>query len=161
LSKQLLVVVMGNFKSGKSTLLNALLEQDLLVTDVTPATAAVTQILYGENSRVVAHYGRSKVKEFAIGALARLSAEGDVEGERLRKGLKYVEVYCHSPILKDLILVDTPGLNAHNAAHTEATKSFMGRADAVLWILNYSQAVLQTKSLSWPVCLRVVGRSLL
>lgn len=50
------VTVIGNFKSGKSTLINALLGQEILPANALPTTAVITEIKYGEKPKAVLHF---------------------------------------------------------------------------------------------------------
>jgi predicted GTPase len=134
------LVVMGQFKTGKSTFINALLGEDVLVSDVTPATAAVTLLRYGDRPTLRVHYQGGEERKLPIGDLGVISAESDRRGEQLRQGLKYVEVQLPNKLLKEFNIVDTPGINSDNDLHTAATREFTSRADAVLWLFSYSQA---------------------
>ncbi|WP_336765600.1 right-handed parallel beta-helix repeat-containing protein [Paenibacillus sp. USHLN196] len=138
--KPLLVVVMGQFKSGKSSFINTLLGQEALRVDVTPATAAVTMLVYGETSKFIGHMRDGREEIFPLERLHLLSAEGDEEGVRLRSQLSYLEVRLPIEMLKRITIVDTPGLNSDNPLHTEATEFFMERADQVIWMFSYAQA---------------------
>jgi len=141
----LLVVVMGEFKTGKSTFINALLGEDCLKSDVTPATAVVTMLKYGETSDLIAHFRDGREERYSMDKLDLLSAEGDLEGEELRSKISYLELYLSNPILKEITIVDTPGLNADKPLHSAATKEFIHRADLVLWIFSYAQAASKTE----------------
>ncbi len=138
--KPLLLVVMGQFKTGKSSFINALIGADVLKVDVTPATAAVTMLVYGDKHEVIGHMTDGSQESFPPERLHALSAEGDAEGERLRSVLNYLEVRLPADVLKKVAIVDTPGLNADNPLHTQATEFFMDRADQVLWVFPYAQA---------------------
>ena len=98
-----LLVVAGEFNSGKSSLLNALLGKELLREGVTPTTDKIQLIAYGEESR-------SKVLEPGLIAL-----------------------YLPHPLLKDVHLVDTPGTNAVLKNHQVLTERFLPRADLILF----------------------------
>ena len=141
----LTVVIMGEFKTGKSTFINTLLGEDCLKSDVTPATAVVTKLKYGDKKTLVAHFSDESYREYPIEMLDVLSAEGDPEGKKLRSQIRYLELSMPNPILKNLILVDTPGLNADNPLHTIATREFMNRADLVLWVFSYAKAGSRTE----------------
>ena len=61
-------------------------------------------------------------------------------GAAIRRDLSHLEVRLSSSLLKRITLIDTPGLNSTNALHTEATTSFVRRADAIIWLLASGQA---------------------
>jgi len=98
-----LLVVAGEFNSGKSSLLNALLGRELLREGVTPTTDRIQWIAYGEEP-----------------------------GSRaLEPGL--VVLQLPHPLLKDVHLVDTPGTNAVIEHHQILTERFLPRADLILF----------------------------
>ncbi|WP_457632867.1 dynamin family protein [Oceanithermus desulfurans] len=101
-----LLVVAGEFNSGKSSLLNALLGRELLREGVTPTTDRIQWIAYGEEP-----------------------------GSRaLEPGL--VVLRLPHPLLKDVHLVDTPGTNAVIEHHQILTERFLPRADLILFITS-------------------------
>ena len=140
LTKPMLVVVMGQFNTGKSTFINCLLKERRLVSDVRPATAAVTALSYGAAPKLIVHKTDGSEAAFPIAALAEVSAEGNDRGRKIREDLSYLEVQLPAELLKSLTLIDTPGLNSTNVLHTKATSDFSRRADMVIWLLAAGQA---------------------
>src|SRR5271165_4842815 len=57
------VLVLGEFKRGKSTLINALLGEPILPANVTPTTAVLTVVKYGEERRAIVHYYAGSVRQ--------------------------------------------------------------------------------------------------
>ncbi|WP_284639571.1 right-handed parallel beta-helix repeat-containing protein [Paenibacillus silviterrae] len=148
-AKPLLLVIMGQFKTGKSSFINQLLGmEDCLKVEVTPATAAVTMLSYGEQPEVVAHLLDRTEQRFPYESLHSLSAEGDAEGARLRSELDYLEVRLPVELLKKVTIVDTPGLNSDIQHHTKATEYFIDRADQVLWLFSYGHAATKMEILT-------------
>lgn len=98
-----LLVVAGEFNSGKSSLLNALLGRELLREGVTPTTDRIQWIAYADEPG-------SKV---------------------LEPGL--IVLYLPHPLLRDVHLVDTPGTNAVIEHHQILTERFLPRADLILF----------------------------
>lgn len=143
--RPLLVTVMGEFKTGKSTFLNTLLGKEILKSDVTPATAVVTMLSYGEEESITAHFDDGTFKSYAPSELAGLTAEGNEEKKKIRNRIRYVEVKTPIELLKKITLVDTPGLNVDNSLHIEATKNFMYEADYVLWLFAYGKVASKTE----------------
>ena len=106
LDELFMLVVVGEFNSGKSAFINALLGEDVLQEGVTPTTATVNLLRYGETST-----------ERPL---------GDMLTERTYP----------APFLREITVVDTPGTNAIIRRHEELTRTFVPRSDLVLFITS-------------------------
>lgn len=137
----LLIMVMGEFSSGKSTFINAILGQEVTVIGATPTTAVITKICYGDRDETIVHFKDGHIKQYEPRNFMRLTAEtaADDEARRLREEMDYVEKRLNLSILKDVSIIDSPGLGAITAGHEQTTKRFMGNADAVVWLMNVQQ----------------------
>lgn len=129
------ILVCGEFKRGKSSLINALLEQPgLCSVDIDIATSTVSLIRYGEQSRVTRYYGAVGGAESEEIAFEKLSsyATGD---EKDDTWLLEVELPCN--ILKDgLVFIDTPGVGGLDPRHSFLTSYFLPKADISLFIVD-------------------------
>jgi hypothetical protein len=132
------VLVAGEFKKGKSALVNALLGVPVCGTDAVAFTAVPTIIRYGAapSAEVVLDSGQRRRIDPA--AAARYATEGTV-GEEAR--LEAVEVELPRELLRGgLVLIDTPGIGGGFAAAAAAsTMRAMSLADAVLVVSDASQ----------------------
>lgn len=128
------VACLGQFKRGKSTLINALVGDAVLPTGVAPVTSAVTVVRYGER-RCRVRFGPSDWREVPVQDLRLYVSEADNPDNA--KGVTAVEVFCPSPLLdKGLCLVDTPGIGSVFASNTEETRSFVPQIDAAVVVLG-------------------------
>lgn len=132
----LLVLVMGEFSTGKSTFINTLLGAEVLTTAQIPTTAVVSLLSYGEKPAVKLHHQDGNVTEYDFAKLDEITAEGDEDKQALRDNLDYVEIQYPNELLKQIHIVDTPGLNAHREKHTANTVNFQEKADVVLWMFK-------------------------
>jgi hypothetical protein len=129
------VAVLGQFKRGKSTLINALAGLELLPTGVAPVTSVVTVVRHGTRRTARARYRDGSVEELATGALGSVVSEAENPGNR--KGVVAVEVEVVSPLLQHgLSLADTPGLGSINAANTAETRQFLPHVDAAMLVVG-------------------------
>lgn len=134
------VVVGGEFKHGKSTLLNALVERPgLFPVDVDVATNVVSTLAWGPRERARVHLGDPASADGAGRHteidLADLGAYVTEQGNpRNHKRVRLVEVRAPVPRLESgLVLVDTPGVGSVNPEHTAATRAFLDRADGLVF----------------------------
>lgn len=131
------VVVLGEFKRGKSTFVNALLGTPLLPMNILPETATVNAIMYSENPQLSVVYmdGRQEAGEPTYEFLQNFSAQKNNE-ERLNK-IKYIKIGYPLDILKNrIVLVDTPGVSDLNQQRCDITYRFLPKANAVLFLLD-------------------------
>lgn len=131
------VVVLGEFKRGKSTFVNALLGTPLLPMNILPETATINAIMYSEKPLLSIVYmdGRQEEGEPTYEFLQNFSARENNE-ERLNK-IKYIKIGYPLDILKRrIVLVDTPGVSDLNQQRCDITYRFLPKANAVLFLLD-------------------------
>jgi hypothetical protein len=129
------VSCLGQFKRGKSTLLNALVGQPVLPVGVVPVTSVVTILHYGDRPAATVRFSDGKTESVAVDAIAMFIDER--QNPENRRHAAVVDVALPSSILRDgLCLVDTPGLGSVHAANTEATRAFVPRTDVALVVVG-------------------------
>jgi hypothetical protein len=120
------VACVGQFKRGKSTLLNALVGQPVLPVGVVPVTAVVTVVRHGERPSARVRFAAGGWQEIATSDLYRYVTEE--QNPENRKGVAAVEVFVPSELLASgMCLVDTPGIGSVFAGNTQATRAFSNR----------------------------------
>jgi len=137
LDRPLLVTVMGEFNSGKSTFVNALLGEEVAPMGITPTTATINILRYGREraGRVLYRDGQSRM--VAWDNVPKLLRGLDpVEVSRIR----IVEVLYPLEVLQRVNVVDTPGLNSILPEHEAVAREFIAQADAVIWLFTVDQA---------------------
>ena len=140
-----MLLVAGEFNAGKSTFINALLGKEVLTSDIIPATAVVTKLTYGEEEEVIGHFVDGHSQHFRRSELEQLTAERGGDWESTRQRVSYIELKLPEKRLKNLTIVDSPGLNSGYKWHTSATIDFMNRADEVIWLFNYQNLGTQSE----------------
>jgi hypothetical protein len=134
------VCVVGEFKKGKSALINALLGAPVCPVDDDLATMAVTVVRYAAEPGAIVRRregGELTVEAIPADEAGRWVAEPD--GDDRRHGVEVVEVGLPNPFLeRGIALVDTPGVGGLNAAHAAATLAFLPSADALVFVTDAS-----------------------
>jgi GTP-binding protein EngB required for normal cell division len=118
------VAVLGQFKSGKSSLLNALLDADIFPVSVLPATAVITRTVAGPNLVIRVHHFDGVTTDIAPEQIGEFVTEAG--NPRNRRNVAVVDVF--TPAMQawpGVRLVDTPGLGSVFTHNTEATRIWM------------------------------------
>ncbi len=138
------LVVAGEFKRGKSSVINALLGEALLPAGVVPLTSVVTVIRSGRIPavRVELRNGeRLAIDPSAIGEY--VTERGN---PRNTKGVASVVIDHPSPWLANGVrLIDTPGIGSVYEHNTDETRKYLPQADAVLFVASVDQPVSRTE----------------
>ena len=156
------VCVVGEFKKGKSALINALLAAPICPVDDDLATTTVTVVRYAPEPIAFVRRredGRLVVEDIAPSDVADWAVEAD--GVERQRGVEVVEVGLPNPFLEHgLALVDTPGVGGLNAAHAAATLAFLPSADALVFVTDAS-AELSAPELAFLGAARAAGPPIL
>jgi len=142
LAGPLRVAIAGKVKAGKSTLLNALVGEKVAPTDAGECTRIVTWYRDSHNYRVTAIPYLGEPAELAY---HRTEHEFEILlGDRSADELQYLDVEWPSSRLKELILIDTPGLaslstevSARTERYLSADEEGPGEADAVIYLMRH------------------------
>ena len=132
---RLRVLVAGEAKRGKSTLINALLGRAVLPTGVTPLTAVATTVRYGDDHRVQVRFSDGHEEKQPVSALPDLVTERGNPGNR--RHIAAVTVYLDTPLLAGGVeLVDTPGTGSVFAWDTAAAHEALEAMDAAVFVVT-------------------------
>lgn len=133
--EQFTLVVLGEFKRGKSTLINALLGCPLLPSAIVPLTAIPTVISYGPAEEVRAVFLDGTEKKITVEQIASYVTEK--ENPKNKKGVREVHIDYPSEFLaKGVVLVDTPGIGSVYQHNTDAAYGYLPHADAALFVTS-------------------------
>jgi hypothetical protein len=129
------VACVGQFKRGKSTLVNALVGQAVLPAGVAPVTSVVTVVRYGSQPHAQVRLANQPWQPIAPDALPAYVSED--QNPDNTKQVEAVEVFLPASLLEGgLCLVDTPGVGSVFAGATRATHDFVPHIDAALVVLG-------------------------
>lgn len=146
------LAVLGQFKRGKSTLLNALISEPILPVSVIPLTAVPTFIQFGAEPMIRVHYGRNRdVEEYggaSTGDRTAFLVEYVTEdgNPKNRLGVTHVEVVLPVQILsKGVVLIDTPGIGSTHRHNTQVALNFLQQCDAALFLISADPPITEVE----------------
>ena len=145
------LAVLGQVKRGKSTLLNALLGEDVLPSSVVPLTALPTFIQYGEQRLLRVRYNDSRPDTVMKGEPTQwlnkqlMGFVTEDANPKNTKGVLQVEITHPAAILRDVVLIDTPGIGSTYRHNTEATMNFLPQCDAALFVISADPPITEVE----------------
>jgi predicted GTPase len=129
------VACIGQFKRGKSTLLNALIGHSVLPTAVVPVTAVPTIVRHGERLSVRVRFKSAPWMDVPVSTVDEYVSEA--KNPENAKGVAGVEIFVPSTLLKTgMCFVDTPGIGSVFAENTVATQAFIPHIDAAIVVVG-------------------------
>ena len=132
---RLRVLVVGEAKRGKSTLVNALLGREVLPTGVTPLTAVPTTVTQGTDEGLDVAFSDGRTEHRGLSALEDLGTERGNPGNS--RGVTAITVRVNAPVLAlGVEIVDTPGTGSVHAHNTAAADGVLPTMDAAIFVLT-------------------------
>jgi hypothetical protein len=142
------VVVAGEIKRGKSSMLNALVARPgLLPVDADVATSVYLGLSYGETERIEVVRREGDADERFTIRPEELVDYGSMQGPAAtRAGVAAIDVHLPDPLLaRGLVLVDTPGVGGMTRGHKDITLASIRMADALLFTVSSQEPVLRSE----------------
>lgn len=138
------VVVCGEFKRGKSSLINALLGEDVAATDVLPETMTLNRISYGEHcNALVLPGGRRMLLDDE--QLRREKLEALLQKQEA--GVYQLEIKRPIELLRHICIVDTPGTEDSLKDFTPMVHEAIRQADAVMYVFSVNYPISRMEQL--------------
>jgi GTP-binding protein EngB required for normal cell division len=122
------IAVFGRVSSGKSSLLNHIVGQDLLPVGVNPVTAVPTRMAYGKEARATAWFADRKPEQFGTERLAEFVTEQQNPANARHVTRIVVELPAQR-LREGVVYVDTPGLGSLATAGAAETRAYLPRCD--------------------------------
>jgi GTPase SAR1 family protein len=138
------LVVVGQFKRGKTYLINALLGAELLPVAVVPLTSIVTILTYGETMEINVMFNNGETAPIGREELSTYVTE--MGNPHNIKGVREVVVRYPSAYLKEGVrLIDTPGVGSVYLHNTDVAYQYLPKCDAALFLLSVEQPASQAE----------------
>lgn len=143
------VLFCGEFKRGKSSLVNAIIGTELCPTDIGIATSVVTTIKYGAVKKAMRYYGN--LLENADSLKCEEIEWDDIEKYTMGDVLEIdntilVELSYPSPFLKNSItIIDTPGIGGLDPRHAILTHMALPKADVIVFVTDAGEPLTQSE----------------
>jgi GTP-binding protein EngB required for normal cell division len=136
------IAVFGRVSSGKSSLLNHIVGQDLLPVGVNPITAVPTRLTYGSKPRATAWFADRKPEQFGIERLAEFVTEQHNPANA--QHVTRIVVELPAPRLREgVVYVDTPGLGSLATSGAAETKAYLPRCDLGVVLIDAGSTLTQ------------------
>ncbi|MBO3457262.1 dynamin family protein [Aetokthonos hydrillicola Thurmond2011] len=139
------VAVVGEFKRGKSTFINALLGKEILPSDIEPCSATLNRVTYGITPCVEVEFKDGNKQTVEIEKLAeyvtKLTPEAEATAANVKEAVVHYPVsYCRNKV----DIIDTPGLN-DDPSMTEVTLSVLPKVDAAILVIMAQSPVSEVE----------------
>ncbi len=129
------VGIMGEFKRGKSTVINALLGADIVPSDIVPCSATLNYIRYDTNPNAEVRFKDGSSKNVGVDELSDYVSKITEESERMAATVEDAVVYYPCEFCKNGVqIVDTPGLN-DDERMTAISENVIPTLDAIIMVL--------------------------
>lgn len=135
----IILPLVGEFSSGKTTLINSLTDSKKLETATKPTTATIYEV----------HFGGEKCHAMVVdenGDVKQVEDIAELKNETLANAKAVTVFDTNSKIPSSTILVDTPGLSSPDPKHKQTLVDFLPVADAILLVTDINQQI--TRSLT-------------
>lgn len=149
------VPFVGDFSAGKSSLLNAMLDRDLLPTDITPETAVSYELYYSPTETLEQWRGADMIRKMPVNDIKKLEVK---PGDR-------VLVYIDNPFVRSLnergiVLVDMPGIDSGIEAHNNAILNYLAEGTYYMIFSDIEQGTIRSTALNFIQELKQYGLSM-
>lgn len=147
-SDEKLLPVVGTQGMGKSTLINAIIGEDILPNNADETTCVPVEVAYGEEEYAEVYF-RDSNENVRINTRKELNSYVDNnENPGNNKGVEHIRLYRNSPILKSgLIIVDLPGVGSVTTANEDTTRRYIENVRCAIFVIPTVPTIRRTESL--------------
>jgi len=141
---ELQLVVLGQFKRGKTTLINALIGENLLPTSIIPLTSIITILKYGKTPRAFVNFLDERIEETQIKNLDEYVSE-QKNSENKKQVDKVVIEYPLLYLKEGIQIIDTPGVGSVYKHNTDVAYDFVPKADAGIFVVTADPPISESE----------------
>ena len=143
-NNELVISVIGQFKRGKSSLVNSFLGEEILPVGIIPLTAIATEIRYAEEKRFEVNFLNQDTRIIQQDEL--IEFVGEQNNPQNIKGVLNVKIWTPDfPFGNDVVLIDTPGVGSIYRHNTSTSYDIVEKSDVVLFLLSVDSPVSETE----------------
>ena len=139
------LVIMGDFKRGKSTLINAILGKNTVTTNATPETVTINRIKYGETPQVEAVLSNGMRVRLEHNELSREVIES--LAKNFPAPIDHIDISEKNELLRDICITDTPGLGDILKCFDKQVQDYLIHADAVIYVVSALSPLSESEQL--------------
>lgn len=139
---EFIIPIIGDFSSGKSSLINAFLGENLLAVGITPETAFPTELRYSQQEYIEAINGNNVVTKYGVNKIKEL--------KNIAQDISLVRIYKNNPKLREIlpfIIVDMPGFESPYDTQNKAIMDYLDRSVHFIFLISAEGSTLTAKSL--------------
>lgn len=133
--KPLKVVLMGEVKAGKSTLLNAIVGDQVSPVGVSETTAVIIEVVYADERKGTIKYTDGTKETYSIDKVYTILEENK-KNPLFYTNIEKVLLGYPLETLREISIIDTPGVVSVTEENEKTTKEFIQKSDVVLWVLS-------------------------
>jgi GTP-binding protein EngB required for normal cell division len=134
------LAIIGQFKAGKSSFINSILNDSVLPTGIVPVTSVITRIQYGDHPEIIIKFLDGHVQTIKVENLFEYCSEKSNPGNIKR--IDVIDVFHPSlKEYKNLRIVDTPGLGSSSEGNTETTLTWINKAGYALLVIGCERPI--------------------
>jgi len=137
------IVVVGDFKRGKSTFVNALLGEDAVYVGATPETATINRVTWGAERMVEAVLKNNRKVTLSYDEMKRENLEKIIP--KLPSPITHIDIKAPLDILMDVRVVDTPGVGDLLKQFDDQVRDYILFADAIVYVVSALSPLAETE----------------
>lgn len=137
------IVIAGETSSGKSSIINLILHEEILPTGITSCTSRVCRVKHGDQFVIsTKDSNEEELEDLSFENLNEMAEQMDILAKTEDEKIRYVDVYMDAPLLQgNVMIVDTPGCGDMGQKEvSDMMMSYLPNALAFVFVLNVSNA---------------------